>query len=123
MQEIEFKTVLLGDSSNRLFSWRILDVGKSSIMRRFVENVFDEQSRATVGTAYMTKKIEANGRHVNFQVQEILLYVDLGYSRPGNFQIIIENLLQGLQRSCAGLRYHQKGIIQRYQNLVWWIGK
>jgi small GTP-binding protein len=43
----QFRVVLLGEAS----------VGKTSLLRRFTENIFDEAYKATIGTTFATKDV------------------------------------------------------------------
>ncbi|CEM04485.1 unnamed protein product [Vitrella brassicaformis CCMP3155] len=52
------KTVLLGDAS----------VGKSSIVMRFVKNVFSDAMEATVGAAFATQTLDVDGKTVKFEI-------------------------------------------------------
>ena len=48
---LEVKIVLVGDSA----------VGKSSILNRFVDNVFSESLLSTIGVDFKFRKINING--------------------------------------------------------------
>eukprot|EP01063_Lacrimia_lanifica_P028879 TRINITY_DN42_c0_g2_i1.p1 TRINITY_DN42_c0_g2~~TRINITY_DN42_c0_g2_i1.p1 ORF type:complete len:217 (+),score=124.04 TRINITY_DN42_c0_g2_i1:59-709(+) len=52
------KVLILGDSG----------VGKSSLMRQYVENKFDMRYRATIGADFLTKEIELEGTLVTLQI-------------------------------------------------------
>ena len=55
---LQFKIAILGDSG----------VGKSSILSKYVHNIFDEYSTSTIGAAYLTKNIPLpNNRTVKLQ--------------------------------------------------------
>ena len=43
----QFRVVLLGEAA----------VGKTSLLRRFTENIFDEDYKATIGTSFATKDV------------------------------------------------------------------
>lgn len=53
-----FKLVLVGDSSS----------GKTSLMRRYVDNVFEEQTLTTIGVDFTVKTIVINGSTVKLQI-------------------------------------------------------
>ena len=44
----KFRVVLLGEAA----------VGKTSLVRRYTENVFDEEYKQTIGTTFATKDID-----------------------------------------------------------------
>ncbi len=48
-----------------------LAVGKTSLVRRFVENVFDEKYQTTVGVSIHTKTIELQGRRLKLIIWDI----------------------------------------------------
>lgn len=58
MAAAQVKVVLLGDSG----------VGKTSVMRRFVQNTFDVESQATIGAAFSTKVVEVGEKGVKFNI-------------------------------------------------------
>ena len=47
----KFRVVLLGEAA----------VGKTSLVRRYTENVFDEEYKQTIGTTFATKDIDVTG--------------------------------------------------------------
>lgn len=53
-----FKIVIIGDSG----------VGKSSLLVRFVRNEFHEQTRSTISAAYLSRRIEADDRTLQFEI-------------------------------------------------------
>ena len=53
-----FQIVLLGDAN----------VGKSSIVTRFINGEFDPEIKNTVGAAFVTRTVETDGEKVKFQV-------------------------------------------------------
>ena len=46
----QFRVVLLGEAA----------VGKTSLLRRFTENIFDEEYKATIGTSFSTKDVSVS---------------------------------------------------------------
>ena len=54
----QFKLVLLGESA----------VGKSSVALRFVNGQFSEFQEATIGAAFLTKRVSINDNIVNFEI-------------------------------------------------------
>ena len=48
------KTIVVGDGS----------VGKTSLMSRFINNTFDEQSFHTIGVEFLNKEVDVNGTKV-----------------------------------------------------------
>ena len=62
----KFRVVLLGEAS----------VGKTSLVRRYTENVFDEEYKQTIGTTFATKDIdvtdgEGNVRKVRLNIWDM----------------------------------------------------
>jgi GTPase SAR1 family protein len=55
---ISLKIILLGNSN----------VGKSSILRRFVQDQFDEQVDPTIGVDFMAKTIRIQGKSVRLVI-------------------------------------------------------
>ena len=55
---VAFQIVLLGDAN----------VGKSSIVTRFITEQFDTEIKNTVGAAFVTKTVETDGQSVKFQI-------------------------------------------------------
>ena len=62
MDEWKLKICLLGDKA----------VGKTSTIRRFVYNVFDEKYQSTIGTTIDKKDIEVDDKKVTLMVWDIL---------------------------------------------------
>ena len=57
----QFRVVLLGEAA----------VGKTSLLRRFTENIFDEEYKATIGTTFATKDVtitDDNGDKTNVRL-------------------------------------------------------
>ena len=57
----QFRVVLLGEAA----------VGKTSLLRRFTENIFDEEYKATIGTSFATKDVtitDDNGDKTNVRL-------------------------------------------------------
>ncbi|KAG5508049.1 hypothetical protein GH5_07105 [Leishmania sp. Ghana 2012 LV757] len=52
------KIIILGDSG----------VGKTSLMHQYVNNVFDNRYKATIGADFLSKDVEVNGRVVTLQI-------------------------------------------------------
>ncbi|WXG39958.1 MAG: Rab family GTPase [Candidatus Freyarchaeum deiterrae] len=59
--EYTFKIVLVGEPG----------VGKTSIIRRYIQGIFEEKYRATVGTRIFTKELDVDDRHVTLSIFEI----------------------------------------------------
>ena len=60
MSKINVRIALLGNSS----------VGKSSIIRRFVDNKFDDNYMSTLGVDYFDKKVIIKNKTINVQIQD-----------------------------------------------------
>ncbi|KAL4482994.1 hypothetical protein ABPG74_019020 [Tetrahymena malaccensis] len=58
MQQIQVKTVFLGDAN----------VGKSSILNRFIDDQFDENIQATSGADFKVKSITHNNKKIDFHL-------------------------------------------------------
>ena len=56
--EILFKILIIGDVA----------VGKSSIVKRFAENVFDPKHGSTIGVDFKTTKLNLRGKSVKLQI-------------------------------------------------------
>ena len=56
--EVLFKILIIGDVA----------VGKSSIMKRFAENVFDPRHGSTIGVDFKTKKISLRDKSIKLQI-------------------------------------------------------
>jgi small GTP-binding protein len=57
-EEFLFKVLIIGDSA----------VGKSSILKRFAENVFHSQQASTIGVDFKTKQLNLRGKTVKLQI-------------------------------------------------------
>ena len=60
MSKISIKIGLLGNSS----------VGKSSLIKRFVEDKFDDNYMSTIGVDYFDKKININDKEIKLVIQD-----------------------------------------------------
>ncbi|MHA1579024.1 MAG: Rab family GTPase [Candidatus Freyarchaeota archaeon] len=60
-KEYMFKVVVVGDNG----------VGKTSIVRRYVHGIFEEDYRAGVGTRILAKDLDFEGRRVTLSIFEI----------------------------------------------------
>ena len=58
-EEIEFKLITLGDSG----------VGKTSIIKRYAFNIFDENSLTTVGINYVRKDVTIKSKKKNIKIK------------------------------------------------------
>ena len=63
-KKLEMKVVILGCSCS----------GKTSIIRRYIENTFDDNSPATHGASYSQKKINIKDKSINYSYYFFLLY-------------------------------------------------
>ena len=61
MEPVEFKLVVLGDK----------DVGKTSLVIRYIEGYFQNQTTATVGAFYLTKKYTSKEGKYNYHFGSI----------------------------------------------------
>ena len=83
----QFKVVFLGDSG----------VGKTSIMRRFVQGTFEAEGSATVGAAFFTKVVEVGERTAKFNIwdtagQERYRALTKMYYRDASVAIVVLDL-------------------------------
>ena len=54
----EIKVTIMGD----------IEVGKSCILSRYINNEFDDNSRSTVGAGYAQKKVYIQGNNININI-------------------------------------------------------
>jgi small GTP-binding protein len=78
--EFKFKFVMLGDFA----------VGKTSLVKRFVYNIFDDLYLTTIGVRVMKKELAINDRG---EIQVTLLIWDIGGQQ--DFQMVTPQYLQG----------------------------
>ena len=82
-----FKLLLIGNSS----------VGKSSLLFRFVENVWDDNFVPTIGVDFKLKTLEVNGKKVKLQIwdtagQERFKNITASYYRGGNGVLVVYDI-------------------------------
>ena len=82
-----FKLLLIGNSS----------VGKSSLLFRFVENVWDDNFVPTIGVDFKLKTLEINGKKVKLQIwdtagQERFRNITSAYYRGANGVFIVYDI-------------------------------
>ena len=82
-----FKLLLIGNSS----------VGKSSLLFRFVENVWDDSFVPTIGVDFKLKTLEVNGKIVKLQIwdtagQERFKNITASYYRGGNGVLVVYDI-------------------------------
>ncbi len=63
----KYRVVLLGEAT----------VGKTSLLRRYTENIFDEEYKQTLGTTFATKDIEVKDKDGNVRSVKISIW-DMG---------------------------------------------
>ena len=63
----QYRVVLLGEAA----------VGKTSLLRRYTENIFDEDYKATIGTSFSTKDVEVIGDNGNSATVRLVIW-DMG---------------------------------------------
>ena len=84
-----FKLLLIGNSS----------VGKSSLLFRFVENVWDDSFVPTIGVDFKLKTLEVNGKKVKLQIwdtagQERFKNITSSYYRGGNGVLVVYDITE-----------------------------
>ena len=84
-----FKLLLIGNSS----------VGKSSLLFRFVENVWDDSFVPTIGVDFKLKTLEVNGKKVKLQIwdtagQERFKNITASYYRGGNGVLVVYDITE-----------------------------
>ena len=84
-----FKLLLIGNSS----------VGKSSLLFRFVENVWDDSFVPTIGVDFKLKTLEVNGKKVKLQIwdtagQERSKNITASYYRGGNGVLVVYDITE-----------------------------
>ena len=77
--EIVIKVLLLGDSN----------VGKTSLMLRYTDDIFEENAASTIGVEFKNKKIELNGKKIKLHIldtagQEKYRSVSKNFIRSGD---------------------------------------
>ena len=90
-QEYDYilKLLLIGNSS----------VGKSSLLFRFVENVWDDSFVPTIGVDFKLKTLEVNGKKVKLQIwdtagQERFKNITASYYRGGNGVLVVYDITE-----------------------------
>ena len=58
MEEFRFNILLLGDSN----------VGKTSLIKRFIKNEFDSNDSSTVGLEFENKKVKINDKIIQLNI-------------------------------------------------------
>ena len=58
MNEIDLKILLVGDTS----------VGKTSILSKYIDDIFEENQISTIGVEYKVKSLIINGRKINLRI-------------------------------------------------------
>ena len=86
MREISAKAIFLGDAS----------VGKSSIIKRYFDNQFDDHIPNTIGTAFLTKLFENDSKSTTLKLnvwdtcgQERFMAIASIYYRDANIIILV----------------------------------
>ena len=64
---IKRKVVLAGDAG----------VGKSSLIRRFVDEYFDEEYKTTIGTTVYSKKLKFPGVHLTLLIWDLAGQIEM----------------------------------------------
>jgi small GTP-binding protein len=59
-------------------------VGKTSLVRRFVESIFDDRYLATVGVKVDRKRVSVGGRDLNLVLWDLAGDDDVGQSKPSH---------------------------------------
>ena len=85
--EMIFKVVIVGDSG----------VGKTNILLRYLENKFTEDSKATVGVEFGTKKLKIENSNVNIQIwdtagQERYKSITSAYYRGAHGALVVYDI-------------------------------
>ena len=60
----KFRVVLLGEAT----------VGKTSLLRRYTENIFDEEYKQTLGTTFATKDVDVRDSEGSVRSVKILIF-------------------------------------------------
>ena len=70
-----FKIVLIGDAVSELgtkaitlFNVRLQTSGKTSLMRRYVDDTFNHETMTTIGVDFTVKTLVVNGSTVKLQI-------------------------------------------------------
>ena len=97
-----FKILLIGDSS----------VGKSSILLRFTDEVFEEQMSSTIGVDFRVKTVHIGGKTVKLTIwdtagQEAFLSITRSYYRGADGALLVYDISRRAT----------------FQNLTRWLGE
>ena len=76
-----FKILLLGDGS----------VGKTSLIRRFIDNTFDPDYKGTIGVQFMTRKVKINEGNV-----KLVLWDIAGQAKTASFRHLYYREAEGI---------------------------
>ena len=83
MKEVKFKICLLGDKG----------VGKTSVIKRFVHNEFDEDYISSIGTNVEKKEVEVDGKNVllmhGYGNRDLTLKLVRALAESGNYDILL----------------------------------
>ena len=82
-----FKLLLIGNSS----------VGKSSLLVRFVDDIWEENFVPTIGVDFKLKTLDVNGKKVKLQIwdtagQERFKNITASYYRGGNGVLVVYDI-------------------------------
>ena len=85
--KIKLKFLILGDS----------DVGKTSLLLKYIDNYFPESHLATIGVEFKTKDVECNGYKIHLQLwdtagQERFRSITKSYFRNANGVIFVYDI-------------------------------
>mmetsp|Transcript_9327 Transcript_9327/g.18411 ORF Transcript_9327/g.18411 Transcript_9327/m.18411 type:complete len:200 (-) Transcript_9327:223-822(-) len=93
---------MLGDNERRfkLVILGTMGVGKTCLTMRFVKGMFDDDQLPTIGAAYMTQKLEAEGKQYIFEIwdtagQERYEAITPLYYRSAEAAVIVFDLTYG----------------------------
>ena len=102
MANLYFKILLIGDSS----------VGKTSLLLKYTDDYFSEQSTSTIGVEFKEKKITLNNRNITLQIWDT--------SGQERFRSITQNFYRGSDGILFVFDVTNK---ESFHNLEYWLNE
>ena len=104
-------------------------VGKSCLLLQFTDKRFQPVHDLTIGVEFGARMITIDGKQIKLQIwdtgmknpiifETIISNLFIPFSRSGSIQINYSIILSGCSRGVTSVRYHKKGNIQPFNNMV-----